>query len=1067
MGVLKLNSIMSTTGGGGGTPTGPAGGDLTGTYPNPTLVLISAAGTYGDATHFPIVTIDAKGRVLAISLQTFSGGAGGPHDLLSATHPDTVPAAVTQGDVIVGSAAPKWVRLAANATANNEFLRSVSSGVPAWAQVDWNDLTGKPTFSGGGAHNLLSATHPDTLPDSPVRGDLIRGNSSLQWERLAKGSTNYILKAGALDVAWNAMLGIPALSAPAGDRILFYDDTAGAAQWLTVSTGLDITGTILTANQALLSASHTDTLAAAVQTGDLIVGNATPKWSRLASFSGGIRYLQSFSGGIPSWEQPQINQMGDVVILSPTSNQLLVYDGLHWVNTSTPPTPGPGVAFYFDDTITGIGGMHSLLRFPGVGPEVDDSVTVGTATVDSALIEGYTTTDPMNLTSFPGGEWDFILWVYTNNTSGGSYIYVSLCRSFAGAGTVTITGAGTSRTATVTGGNPFVLADANADIKLAGVLSTPTQSFPITGYTNDHEVTVNVVGAYVDEVGVTYTMNRLLFSTQTPDIGAVTPIEYDVGTIQPTFPGWALTDRLSAFVFAYHPGSGNRTIHFTHNGTLHYSHFHSSLGLLHNELTGLQGGMSGQYYHLTAAEYASLSGGIAGTPGGAIGDVQWKGSSNTFSGSPGLHWDDINQRLGIGTIAPPQLLTLSGGMESITENKTLTASQTDDYAAALRLAPSYKGGAFAVTRHNYVEILNPAQSGGANVIDAAVLRFDAAAGVHKALVDDTLSSGYKFIKINEAGSLGYVPYSNSITPFVGSGPQYDAWCLTRTTTQTFSNNTETPCLWNSAIENYGTLWVPDAGGFKHKVTVRYTGHYIITGNINFSYNNTGFRQVYIKVNDAIIGALQKWDRNSSLNQLTGANMAWEGKLNAGDTVALWGIQNSGSNLTSGTGTDAGWFSGYLARPLSALGSTPPILDAVAVYRSTNQSINDSSWTSITHDTVRWQLVTNTIWVATSPTRFTIVRPGVYTLHAGAWFAANATGIRGVRFFVNNAVSIGDHLHQNIGAVISMAMEASTIYSFNAGDYIEMQVYQNSGGPLNCTASLNSGPEFRMQMLRAY
>lgn len=52
----------------GAAPTGAAGGDLTGTYPNPTLAAIgSATGPTGDASHTPSVTIDAKGRVTALT----------------------------------------------------------------------------------------------------------------------------------------------------------------------------------------------------------------------------------------------------------------------------------------------------------------------------------------------------------------------------------------------------------------------------------------------------------------------------------------------------------------------------------------------------------------------------------------------------------------------------------------------------------------------------------------------------------------------------------------------------------------------------------------------------------------------------------------------------------------------------------------------------------------------------------------------------------------------------------------------------------------------------------------
>lgn len=56
----------------------------------------------------------------------------------------------------------------------------------------------------GGTHDILSATHTDTLTASVVRGDLIVGNTTPKWSRLAKGSAKQVLamNSGGNDPEW-------------------------------------------------------------------------------------------------------------------------------------------------------------------------------------------------------------------------------------------------------------------------------------------------------------------------------------------------------------------------------------------------------------------------------------------------------------------------------------------------------------------------------------------------------------------------------------------------------------------------------------------------------------------------------------------------------------------------------------------------------------------------------------------------------------------------------------------------------------------------------------------------
>lgn len=83
----------------------------------------------------------------------------------------------------------------------NGYALTMLSGVPTWSST-----------SPGTAHGILSVLHSDTENTGTlVRGDLMVANSNDLWDRLALGTTGYILYSDGTDAIWSTTTAITAL----------------------------------------------------------------------------------------------------------------------------------------------------------------------------------------------------------------------------------------------------------------------------------------------------------------------------------------------------------------------------------------------------------------------------------------------------------------------------------------------------------------------------------------------------------------------------------------------------------------------------------------------------------------------------------------------------------------------------------------------------------------------------------------------------------------------------------------------------------------------------------------
>jgi hypothetical protein len=68
-------------------------------------------------------------------------------------------------------------------------LAPISGYVLTWSGSQWVSTSVSVVVSGSLTHNLLSPTHPDTIPSTPAYGDIIAGNSGSAWAKFPIGAT--------------------------------------------------------------------------------------------------------------------------------------------------------------------------------------------------------------------------------------------------------------------------------------------------------------------------------------------------------------------------------------------------------------------------------------------------------------------------------------------------------------------------------------------------------------------------------------------------------------------------------------------------------------------------------------------------------------------------------------------------------------------------------------------------------------------------------------------------------------------------------------------------------------
>lgn len=132
--------------------------------------------------------------------------------------------------------------------------------------------------------------------------------------------------------------------------------------------------------------------------------------------------------------------------------------------------------------------------------------------------------------------------------------------------------------------------------------------------------------------------------------------------------------------------------------------------------------------------------------------------------------------------------------------------------------------------------------------------------------------------------------------------------------------------------------------------------------------------------------------------------------------------------------------------------------AARAYNSANISVANGTVTSLNLNSERFD---SDDFHSTSSNTSRLTIPsglgGFYTISASIAWATNSTGERMLGILHNGTTYIA-RAQQATGSTNDLRQNVSTIYNLTAGDYVEISVWQNSGGALNVLSVGNDSPE---------
>ena len=301
-----------------------------------------------------------------------------------------------------------------------------------------------------------------------------------------------------------------------------------------------------------------------------------------------------------------LGNLSDVVLSYPSTGQILTYNGVNWINGSAgSSSAGQGVKYWLTSIAITASSVNNSFEIDSLSqtPYTPSSTLLSTSVNNNTLPMAAWETNALNRTIFDAGSYDFSVYANINAVGGTNTFELDFYQVIPFvSGTVTITGSGTSRTATASTGTPFSGVTASGTNTTSSWLQTPNGLYQITAKTNDTVVTISTPSGFSNENAVAGQVWNQLFKSGSMAVVSTVLTEFQFSSTQPSF-NVTVASKLGIITFA--TSDTTKTLTFSLDGSVQDSHFTTPLVILHDDLAGLQGGTNEEYFHLTTSEYTA------------------------------------------------------------------------------------------------------------------------------------------------------------------------------------------------------------------------------------------------------------------------------------------------------------------------------------------------------------------------------------------------------------------------------------------------------------------------------